>query len=582
MSDSTQLPEKGASRSRIHLQSIDFIDGRRIQLAPGEILVVVGPNNSGKSQLLRDVHQIFVSGSSGRPNLRAVDSITYEMGPGVEIFSWLEAVHPAGAGGLHSVPFVGRMLMRDLQDQWTVRDRRGLQALTRLFVLYLGTEERLSAANPTDLIDFVTQIPERPLHRLFDDDQLELTLSDFVKRSFGVDLVVNRSAGNKVRLHLGKRPTPPKGKDRIAKEYRDEVNQLAAVERQGDGVRAFVGVAASVLTIDADVLLLDEPEAFLHPPQAHLLGQFLAEQTPVDKQLLVATHSSDVLRGILDQASSRVRVVRLERDASGNRATELRPDQVRNVWKDPLLRFSKVLDGLFHDGVVVCEADGDCRFYAAISDAIREGGHWPDISWVFGSGKSRIATIAQALRAIGVPVRVVIDFDGLQSEDELKKIVESVGCDWSPLASDFNIVKSAIDQRRAQLSTEELKINIAAILDEIKQLTVPEKDVKKIRELLKRGSAWGEAKRMGKAFVPNGQQSAAYERLAASLQKCGIFLVEVGQLEGFCRTIDSHGPAWVAQVLERDLANDAELREAREFVHSIVRSLSASRAGIVA
>jgi hypothetical protein len=55
-------------------------------------------------------------------------------------------------------------------------------------------------------------------------------------------------------------------------------------------------------------------------------------------QLIVATHSSDILKGLLDAGGSPVRVVRVQRVACQTIVAELRPDLVREVWRDPLLR----------------------------------------------------------------------------------------------------------------------------------------------------------------------------------------------------------------------------------------------------
>jgi hypothetical protein len=46
------------------------------------------------------------------------------------------------------------------------------------------------------------------------------------------------------------------------------------------------------------------------------------------------------------------------------------------------------------------------------------------------------------------------------------------------------------------------------------------------------------------------------------LRAAGLHVVEVGELEGFVRTVGGHGPRWVNEVLKRDLASDPEL-EAR-------------------
>jgi hypothetical protein len=46
------------------------------------------------------------------------------------------------------------------------------------------------------------------------------------------------------------------------------------------------------------------------------------------------------------------------------------PTNSAALWNTPLLRYSSILDGLFHERVTICEADSDCRFYAAMLDAV--------------------------------------------------------------------------------------------------------------------------------------------------------------------------------------------------------------------
>ncbi len=416
--------------------------------------------------------------------------------------------------------------------------------------VYLNTETRLNATVPAELVNLASEPATHPLHRLYDDDQLEAKLDRIFKRAFGQNLILNRGAGRDVMLHLGDRHTLPNNPDRQSREFRRAVNALPMVHEQGDGMRAFVGVLLGVLAMDRDAAFIDEPEAFLHPPQANMIGRVLAEQTPSKRQLFVATHSTDFLKGVLDHSSPRVRVVRLQRTGDVNFVTELRPEAVRSVWGDPILRYSRVLEGLFHDGAIVCEGDADCRFYGAMLDAVFGNESRPDLALVHGAGKSQIATIVKALRAMGVPVRVVTDFDTLSDLTTLKSIVEALGGDWVAYKAGCNIIKSAIDQRRAEVPTADARQNIIAILDREKSNTISEKTTREIREVLKRGSAWSEAKRLGKAFVPSGEQLASFAQLAGNLRGLGLHLVEVGELEGFCRTISGHGPEWVAEVLK--------------------------------
>src|SRR5262249_53586021 len=161
-------------------------------------------------------------------------------------------------------------------------------------------------------------------------------------------------------LLCGEAPKPAAGEDRLSTPYLEKLGQMPLLSQQGDGMRSFAGVMLHLIAGAQSMLLIDEPEAFLHPPQARLLGRMLIESKRTDCQLIVATHSSDVVRGVLDALSEDVQIVRLCRDGNLNTGSLLDAEQVRALWGDPLLRYSNILDGLFHERTVVCESDADC------------------------------------------------------------------------------------------------------------------------------------------------------------------------------------------------------------------------------
>ena len=153
-------------------------------------------------------------------------------------------------------------------------------------------------------------------------------------------------------------------------------------------VMGCVSLATVVLHVLApttpSVLLLDEPEAFLHPPQARLLGEIIAKERSPQAQLFVATHSTDVLQGLVNAASNNLRVLRMQRDGNVNRIKELDKEKVRTMSVDPLLKHSSVMSGLFHERVIICESDADCLFYASLLDLSEvHGERHPDVN--FGS-----------------------------------------------------------------------------------------------------------------------------------------------------------------------------------------------------
>jgi AAA domain, putative AbiEii toxin, Type IV TA system len=234
------------------------------------------------------------------------------------------------------------------------------------------TETRLGASNPAQSIAITRQAKTNPIHFLYQDVELEQSMSSGFKAAFGEDLIVHRGAGKEVPLYVGTEVKLEPGRRWPSREYWEKVEAMPPLKTQGDGMRSFVGVLLYATVVDYSVVLIDEPEAFLHPPQARLLSRMLVQKKKKDSQLFLATHSADVIRGLLDAGSSSVRIVRLLRRGDVNYARSLRTDEVKTLWADPLLRYSNVLDGLFHDNVVVCESDADCRFYEAVAVAVAE------------------------------------------------------------------------------------------------------------------------------------------------------------------------------------------------------------------
>ena len=83
---------------------------------------------------------------------------------------------------------------------------------------------------------------------------------------------------------------------------------------------------------------------------------------------------------------------------------------------------------------------------------------------------------------------------------------------------------------------------------------------------MRKASAWSEAKEVGKAFIPSGNATQAFERVQVKFKEKGLLILEIGELEGFVKSVGNHGPKWVSEVLTKNLATDIELEPARQFV----------------
>ena len=86
-----------------------------------------------------------------------------------------------------------------------------------------------------------------------------------------------------IPLHVGKSPDKSSYTIDRQDEYYNIVSKLPKLQEQGDGMRSFASILLHTFTSDYSITLIDEPEAFLHPPQARVLGKMLAKNNPSNR-----------------------------------------------------------------------------------------------------------------------------------------------------------------------------------------------------------------------------------------------------------------------------------------------------------
>ena len=555
---------------RLWISQLTFKDGTDIALDSNDVVVVVGPNNAGKSAILRAIRD-RLQANNDTPVVGKIES--RREGTTEDVADWLSTFTKTPdptASDLSFQAFGKGMPKSNIPSRWS--NQNSLHELTRFFCHLLTADERLSAANAAPGIAILRDPPTHPIHFLLRDDALEKRLSDQFFRAFGVDMLLDRAAGNQIPLRVGIRPIPEIGEDRLSLAYLEKLDALPLLQGQGDGMRSFAGVLLNMSIGHESILLVDEPEAFLHPPQARQLGKMMVVDKSDKRQLFVATHSGDVLRGILDAGRPSVRVIRVRRVGNVNHLRQLENSRVAELWGDPLLRYSNILDGLFHEKVVVCEGDADARFYSAVADTLFDGPDTrkPDVMFTHCGGKDRLAMVVRALTEVDVPVAVAVDFDVLSAERPLRDLVEIMGGEWSSIGSFWKTVKSSIDAKKPDLTPDEIRVEIARTLEGVSDAASLKAAKETVQKLFRRSTPWEVAKTTGKAFVPPGQPTQAFTRLMSELRRLGIFVVEEGEVENFVRSVGNHGPKWVNETLKLNLASDPELTAARAYVAMLV------------
>lgn len=559
--------------TKIWISEIIFSDDSTLEFKKDDIVVLVGPNNAGKSASLKEA-AAFIKAKKQKGKVLKDIKIEKE-GDESDLFVLLEKSATKNYDNPSQILYQGfgfSIWESSVKNNFS-KYANGIGDLASLFVNILSTEQRLLSANPPQNIKLTTQAIQHPIHFLQKDDKLEQKFSDYFRQAFGTDLIVHRNAGSEVPLYVGEKPVPNDGEDRVSSTYLRELEKLDLLHEQGDGMRSFVGVLLNAFISNHSLLFIDEPEAFLHPPQARLLGKMLAKDLPSERQLFLATHSEDFLKGLLDANISKLKIIRIQRDGSINRVSSLTSVDIDSIWNDSLLRHSNVLNGLFHSKVVICESDSDCRFFSAVlsSQYDNTSSIAPDILFIHCGGKHRIPTAIKALNKLNVPLKVVADFDVLNNSNPLKDIFEDLGGIWTDIENDWKIVKREIEQKRPEFLTSDIKKEIETILNNTSERIFPKGKINEIQKALKKASAWSEAKEVGKHFIPSGDATQAFERIQIKLKEKGFLILEVGELESFAKSVGNHGPKWVSEVLTKDLNNDPELEQARQFVKQFIQ-----------
>ena len=506
-------------------------------IAPGHMTVFVGPNNSGKTLALREIdsslsdirwshqHAGFIPPDQ-RKNVAQVDTPK-------PTASEIERLLTTGSGSIWNF-FSGQQMQMpgppaDVLRMITQENRADLRdavaaIYTRTKICMLDGIGRLNLATVRQAAS-LNGPPNSHLQALFVDDVRRNRIKQAVKDAFGFYVLIDPTTPGQFKFCLAEElPSHPDIERSLTKEALDYFSKTIPMEMASDGVKAYSGIIAAVLSADFRLLLIDEPEAFLHPPLARKLGLFLTRITGERAATVFAsTHSSDFVVGCV-QAGTPVDVVRLTYERNVATARVLPGNRLTELMRDPLLRSAGVLSSLFYRGAVVCEADTDRAFYGEINDRLlrfSKGGA-DDTLFLNAQNWQTCSNIIRPLREMGIPAAAAVDLDVLLSDD-LSKLLTAA---FVP-----PITAAGWTQTRARIK--------AAFEKQLK----PGEGPKELARLVKIHGVEG---------LVGGDRDAV-EQFVNDLSSYGLFLVPAGEVERWLPElqIQGHGSRWLVPVFER-------------------------------
>lgn len=549
-----------------YIESIKFTDNTELSFDKGSIVVITGPNNSGKSSTLATIYKkldlVHTSPNISGPTLKFVrlgiegDEESY-----IEFlkhrYKYIEKEDKIDFGK----GYQGRLQVNTLVNRF--RDRSIPNQILNDHTLRLTAQNRLGGNEYRGGLT-------RAARDLYYDKEKEIHISQIFRRAFGIDLILDRTSdGGEFRI--ADRSKLPQDGSLFTKESRTYFDSLPEVFQQGDGVKSFSRILLEVMIGDWNVIVIDEPELFLHPPQIRQLAKLIAEDTPKNTQIFTATHSDQFVKNLVEFATDRIQIVRLTRSEKLNHATRLDSDEIRQLLSDPIINSSGVLNALFHEGAILCEGDSDLTFFQAIREARSDNDKQVDVEFFHAGGKDRIVKITDALRSLKINVAAIVDIDILRDTSSFQNLVKSFGIDYELVKNEISTIHSHINGKRSDITINYFRSEVLNLTEKLTGSgSVPKEVTDQVSALLRRASPWSAIKDQGATWFSGG----VYRAVCSVIDVCakhGLFIVPVGELEGFCRSAQRRSKlGWLTESLSKDLDRDPELENARQFVARVM------------
>ena len=553
------------------IKKIKFNDNTEIELSNDDIVVFVGANNVGKSRALKDIKNDILESSLKKV---IVDEIEYQDTNFEEINmkSYFKNNFELGPNGYDIAVDVEHIYNYNEHNFQNVKS--GDKYLYKVLFSFLSTESRLNMTAPISYSFINDKLSFGVMRRLERDKKSITTLNDILFSCFGkkIDISEGLWQNSVSKLYkFGTKDEIDKSVNADTREARCLLESLENLNDQGDGIRSAVAILASLITTTHSLYLIDEPETFLHPPQARILGRNIVDLSQ-NKQCFISTHNIDLLRGMLEKDYARIKIIKINRTDNVNEFHVLDNDSIKVVSNDKNLKYSNILNGLFYNTVVLCENESDCKFYSALLEKIDSDCYQNTLFCAVG-GKDQFKIIIPLLNKLKINFLVIADLDLINNHDKLKDLINSIEDNKynqiSSIHNDFlNLFESGTDNQVKKQSA--IKEEILSFITDAPYMSA--ETASKIRQALKNISHLKLLKNCGKSCLPAGECVQKYNQIINFLNESNIFVVECGEIERFITEIDGHGSLWVEEVFKKyPTFDEPEYSNAKEFIKKVFK-----------
>lgn len=511
------------------------------------INIFVGSNNSGKSLFLQELHSYLKSGRDTGNKFKIIDQVEVKPYSNEESAIFLEknTYSDTYNSDSYNISFkpefnsVRRVSGNELKKALNKPNELSEPSLNTYRFKYIEGPQTLLIDGQNRLNSFesmpwsLSREPgdsynskEHLIDLLREDPEKNNTFKKIIFDAFNKHIGVMYNGGN-AQFVLSDIPIPEEFDMYLGTKATNFYKGCDKGINISDGIKAYTGIVSKVISAEASTILIDEPEAFLHPPLARKLGSVLANLSADEKkEIYISTHSANFIMGCIESRTP-INIIRVGYDNRTATASLIDHATLTKLMRNPLFRSVSVIDGLFYKNVIVTEADSDRAFYQEINTRLKDykpEWHIDDCLFLNAQNKQTVGPIVNLLRKVGVPAISLIDFD----------LIKDGGTVFTKYLSSVNIPESL------HHSIEDKKTQIKNIFPRPDNGKYPSNS---------------EIKTQGIHYLEEVSPKDLYltaQSMLKELNEYGLFPVPYGELESWLPDIEAtrHGNDWLIEKFE--------------------------------
>lgn len=417
----------------------------------GDINVFVGPNGAGKTTLLNEIREFFCDNRSstnywvskteddGLHNEDAKILLDHtsercEIDDNGQKIKKYRIKHSKNKNGKYednekSEEYPEQIYQQILSlSQSKKKDKIDLQNpyfIKPLFVGHENTRGRLNLNGNYPRND-TAQSLKNAVNVVMNDESFQKKINNAFEEVFGRSLIFTDYRGGLIEILVGdfndnkNDSAIKKLKETLGLEEQEKIkekNNLLAIDRVGDGMRAAANLFLSLFDIKSKIIFIDEPETFIHPKQKRKIAEQLRELTKGNqgrKQLFFSTHDANFLSGLVDKKDKQIDI-KIFYVKDHNNVINISNYSVGDEKIKPSTKYPKYLQSLFYDATIFVEGPNDRYFYEnSINEIYKEDLKNKDVLFTDFDGASKWIQVSKFIKNSEIEAVFIFDKEIIQ------------------------------------------------------------------------------------------------------------------------------------------------------------------------